>query len=489
MKNLEEIRFLSVQAVFLTTLGGPLRLVEHEFTTIWQVEIMTYEIKRGLNIPISGEPVQQISDAPAPSQVALLGDDYVGMRPSMLVKEGDKVKMGQPVFSDKKTEGVIFTAPAAGTVQSVNRGEKRKFLSMVIDVDGNAEETFQSFNDLGSVDGESARELLTKSGLWTSFRTRPYNRVPAPATEPNSIFVTAMDTNPLSGDPELIIAQYKDHFVAGLNVISKLTDGKTYVCTRSDSRVPGKDIDNVNFEVFDGPHPAGLPGTHIHLLDPVTPNKTVWFIGYADVIAIGHLFTTGKLLAERIVSIAGPRVTKPGLFRTRLGARIGQVVEGNVEKLDDSRCVSGSVLSGRTASEPLDFLGRYHNQITVLEEGNKREFMGWQGPGAEKFSVTNIYLGALLNRFRGKKFAFNTNINGSHRGMVPVETYENVMPLDILPTHLLRALISGDTELAQDLGCLELDEDDLALCTYVCPGKYDYGQILRENLTRIEKEG
>lgn len=450
---------------------------------------MTFEIKRGLNIPITGEPVQQINDAPAATQVALIGDDYHGMRPSMMVKVGDKVKLGQPVFSDKKTEGVVYTSPASGTVNSINRGEKRKFLSMVIDVEGNDEETFESFSDLGAVDGAAARELLTKSGLWPSFRTRPYNKVPLPASEPSSIFVTAMDTNPLAGDPELIIAQNKEHFVSGLMVISKLTEGKTYVCTRGDSRVSGKEVDNVQFEVFEGPHPAGLPGTHIHLLDPVNPGKTVWFIGFSDVIAIGHLFSTGKLMTERVVSIAGPRVKNPGLFRTRLGAKMEEIVEGNIENPEDSRLISGSILSGRTSETPTDFLGRYHNQVTILEEGNKREFLGWQGPGAKKFSVTNIYLGAILNRFGGKKFDFNTNLNGSHRGMVPVETYENIMPLDILPTHLLRALISGDTELAQDLGCLELDEDDLALCTYVCPGKYDYGQILRENLTQIEKEG
>lgn len=450
---------------------------------------MAFEIKRGLNIPITGSPVQQINEGPAVSQVGLVGDDYHGMRPSMKVKVGDKVKLGQTVFEDKKTEGVVYTSPASGTVQSINRGEKRRFLSMIIDVEGDDAETFKSFDDLGAVDGEIAREVLTQSGLWPSFRTRPYNKVPVPASEPHSIFVTAMDTNPLSSDPELVIAQYKEQFVDGLSVISKLTEGKTFVCTRADSRVPGKEVDNTQFEIFEGPHPAGLPGTHIHLLDPVNPNKTVWFIGYSDVIAIGHLFRTGQLMSERVVSVAGPRIKNPGLFRTRLGAKLSQVVEGNIDNPEDSRCVSGSILSGRTSEEPVDFLGRYHTQVTVLEEGTKRELFGWQGPGANKFSITNIYLGAILSRFRGKKFDLNTNLNGGHRGMVPVETYERIMPLDILPTQLLRALISGDTELAQDLGCLELDEDDLALCTYVCPGKYDYGEILRENLTVIEKEG
>lgn len=449
---------------------------------------MAFEIKRGLNIPINGEPVQQIKEGAAVTQVALLGDDYVGMRPRMLVQVGDKVKLGQAVFEDKKTEGVIYTAPGAGTVSAINRGDKRKFLSLVIDLEGNAAEDFGKVSDLGSLTAESATEKLTKSGMWTAFRTRPYNRVPVPGTQPNSIFVTATDTNPLAAEPELIIAEHHDEFVAGLNVITKLCDGKTFVCTRGDSRVPGKEIPEAQFEVFEGPHPAGLPGTHIHLLDPVGTTKTVWFIGYQDVIAIGHLFNTGKLMTERTISVAGPKVETPGLYKTRLGANTAEVVAGNVD-LEDTRVISGSILSGRTATEPTNFLGRYHLQISALAEGNIREFLGWQGPGLKKFSITNIYLGGVLSRLRGKKFDMNTNINGSHRGMVPVETYERVMPLDILPTYLLRALISGDTETAQNLGCLELDEDDLALCTYVCPGKYDYGEILRKNLTTIEKEG
>ena len=449
---------------------------------------MAFEIKRGLDIPINGEPVQQIKEGPNVTQVALIGDDYIGMRPRMLVQVGDKVKLGQAVFEDKKTEGVIYTAPGAGTVSAINRGEKRKFESLVIDLEGDAAEDFGKVSDLGSLTCESATEKLTQSGLWTAFRTRPFNRVPVPNSQPNSIFVTATDTNPLAAEPELIIAEHHDHFVAGLNVVTKLCEGKTFVCSRGDSRVPGKEIPEAQFEVFEGPHPAGLPGTHIHQLDPVGTTKTVWFIGYQDVIAIGHLFSTGKLMTERTIAVAGPKVDNPGLFKTRLGAQIGQVIAGNV-KDEDTRVISGSILSGRTSTEPTDFLGRYHVQVTALAEGNIREFLGWQGPGLNKFSITNIYMGGLLNRLRGKKFDMNTNINGSHRGMVPVETYERVMPLDILPTYLLRALISGDTETAQNLGCLELDEDDLALCTYVCPGKYDYGQILRENLTLIEKEG
>lgn len=449
---------------------------------------MLKTLKQGLDIPISGQPEQDISDAPAATTVALVGDDYVGMRPKLHVAVGDKVKLGTPLFDDKKTEGVVFTSPAAGTVKEINRGAKRRFLSMVIDVDGDAAEKFESYNNLGDLSRDKVQDLLVKSGLWTALRTRPFSKVPQPGTEPHSLFVTAIDTNPLAPEPELIIESQKENFVSGLTVLSKLTEGKTYVCTREDSRVPGENIPNVSFAQFAGPHPAGLVGTHIHFLDPVSEKKTVWHINYQDVIAIGQLFTTGTLMTERVVSLAGPRVEKPRLLRTRLGACLDGIIEGSAD-LDNARIISGSVLTGRGAVAPENFLGRYHNQVCVLEEGNKREFLGWQLPGPEKYSVTKIYAGSWLK----KLFPMTTSSGGSKRAMVPMGTYEKVMPLDILPTQLLRSIITGaktgDTEEALRLGVLELDEEDLSLCTYVCPGKYDYSSILRDTLTLIEKEG
>ena len=446
---------------------------------------MVHQIKRGLNIPISGQPVQSVAPGPEVSQVALIGDDYVGMRPTMLVKEGDEVALGQPLFEDKKTAGVVYTSPGSGRVSSVNRGEKRKFESIIIDLAGDRAESFSSYDDLKAVSRDEARELLVKSGEWTALKTRPFSKVPSPTSDAKSIFVTAMDTNPLAAEPELIVTNAKDFFIAGLQVLTRINDGPVYVCTRDDSRIPGKDIEGVRFEAFAGPHPAGLAGTHIHLLDPVHANKTVWNINYQDVIAWGKLFLTGQIATERVVAVSGPCVSKPQLFTTRRGANLNQLVEGNLTS-NNARIVSGSILAGRQAADPVNFLGRYHLQVSCLEEGTHREFLGWQKPGLEKFSITKTYLGSWLS---SKKFAMNTNINGGHRAMVPIGTYERVMPLDVIPTHLLRAMIGGDTEYSQQLGILELDEEDLALCTFVCPGKYDYGTILRENLTRIEKEG
>ncbi len=446
---------------------------------------LQFIIDKGLKLPISGEPVQDIKDGPEVKRVGLVAADYIGMKPTMLVGQGDKVKLGQPVFLDKKAEGVTYTATASGVVESVNRGDKRRFLSLIIRVDGNDAQKFRTWNNLAEVTGEDARAQIVESGLWPAFRTRPYNRVPVPTTEPHSIFITAIDTNPLAPEPELIISQNQEAFIAGMQIIPKLTSGKLYLCTRNESRVPSGPNPSVVVASFAGIHPAGLPGTHIHLLDPVGPKKTVWFIGYQDVIAIGELFMLGRLRNERVVSVAGPVVTKPGLYRTILGADLTKLVAGNVNA-KNARVISGSVLSGRQSAEPMAFLGRYHNQVSVLVEGNYREFLGWQKPGGDRFSITKAFLGGWL---KASRYRFDTNVNGSHRAMVPIGVYERVMPLDVLPTQLLRALLTGDTEQSQALGALELDEDDLALCTYVCPGKHDYGKILRQNLTTIEKEG
>ena len=446
------------------------------------------KIRRGLDLPVSGSPEQVIHDGPTVKSVAVVGPDYVGMKPTMEVKEGDRVKLGQLLFTDKKTEGVRYTAPAAGVVTAINRGERRVLQSVVIDVEGDEEETFAAYSndELSHLDRAAVVENLVNSGLWTSLRTRPYSKVPSPsATSPNSIFVTAMDTNPLSADPALVIAERAADFENGLTVISRLTDGAVHLCTSSDSVIKSGGATSVQLHSFSGPHPAGLAGTHIHFIDPVSEHKTVWTVGYQDVLAIGALFTTGHIDTRRVISLAGPQVARPRLVRTRLGANLSELSAGEL-KDGQNRLVSGSVLSGRAASGPFDFLGRYHVQVSVLLEGRQREFFRYLSPGSSRHSAMPIYLSSLN---KSKKIDFTTNTNGSERAMVPLGNYEKVMPLDILPTQLLRALIVGDTETAQKLGCLELDEEDLALCTYVCVGKYEYGPILRDNLARIEKEG
>jgi Na+-transporting NADH:ubiquinone oxidoreductase subunit A len=443
-------------------------------------------IKKGLDLPIAGAPSQVISDGKAISKVALLGEEYVGMRPTMHVRVGDEVKKAQILFEDKKNPGVKFTSPVCGKVIEVNRGAKRVLQSIVIEASGDDQVTFDKFeaSQLVNLERKQVVNQLVDSGLWTAFRTRPFSKVPAIESTTGAIFVTAMDTNPLAADPQLIIHEQADAFVAGLDVLSALTTGKVYVCKEGKS-LPRSSQSNVEEHVFSGPHPAGLPGTHMHYLYPIDMGHIAWHINYQDVIAIGHLFLTGELYADRVVSLAGPVVNQPRLIRTVIGASLDELTNNEIMP-GEVRVISGSVLSGVRAHGPHAYLGRYHFQVSVLREGRDKEFLGWAMPGKHKFSVTRAFLGHL---FQGQLFNMTTSTNGSDRAMVPIGNYEKVMPLDMEPTLLLRDLCVGDTESAQRLGALELDEEDLALCTFVCPGKYEYGQLLRECLDKIEKEG
>ncbi|NLS13126.1 Na(+)-translocating NADH-quinone reductase subunit A [Vibrio sp. SM6] len=443
-------------------------------------------IKKGLDLPIAGTPSQVINDGNPINKVALLGEEYVGMRPTMHVRVGDEVKKAQVLFEDKKNPGVKFTSPVSGKVIEVNRGAKRVLQSVVIEVSGDAQITFDKFeaNQLAGLDRAAITSQLVESGLWTALRTRPFSKVPAIDSSTQAIFVTAMDTNPLAAQPEIIINEQSEAFIAGLDILSVLTSGKVYVC-KSGVSLPRSAQTNVEEHVFDGPHPAGLAGTHMHFLYPVSADFVAWSINYQDVIAIGQLFLTGELFTQRVVSLAGPVVNEPRLVRTIMGADLDALTNNELMP-GEVRVISGSVLSGTQASGPHAYLGRYHLQVSVLREGRDKELFGWAVPGKNKFSITRSFLGHF---FKGQLYNMTTTTNGSDRAMVPIGNYERIMPLDIQPTLLLRDLCSGDSDSAQALGALELDEEDLALCTFVCPGKYEYGQLLRECLDKIEKEG
>ncbi|MBI2423797.1 MAG: Na(+)-translocating NADH-quinone reductase subunit A [Candidatus Hydrogenedentes bacterium] len=455
-----------------------------------------HTFKKGMNLPISGEPEQAIHPASFPTHVALIAADHHGMKPSFRVRAGDSVKRGQILFEDKKTPGVYFTAPGAGTVSAINRGERRAFQSAVIALSPGersgapAADEFQTFENYTGKDPETLKRdqvagLLIESGLWTALRTRPFSRTPQIDAIPSSIFVTAVDTHPLAPNMDVVAAGREADMGAGLVVLSKLVP-KVYFCKAKGSRLQASAASGAINEEFAGPHPSGTVGLHIHTLDPVSAKKSVWHVGLQDVLAIGRLFRTGQLDVDRVVALGGPSALKPRLLRTRLGVALGTLTDGELKE-GENRIVSGSVLAGRASQgEAHGYLGRFHQQITVLREGREREFLGWLSLGAEKFSLLNIYISKFNPE---KKFNFTTTTNGSHRAMVPIGLYEKVMPMDILPTYLLRSLAVGDLERAEELGCLELDEEDLGLCSFVCPGKSDYGTILRYNLTTIEKEG
>lgn len=452
---------------------------------------MHIKIKKGLDLPISGKPEQRIHTARAVRHVALLGVDHVDLKPTMLVAEGDKVKLGQALFEHKKLPGVRYTAPGSGEVVAINRGARRMLQSVVIKLDDSEDEvSFAAYPaaQLATLTRDKVVDNLLASGLWTALRTRPYSKTPDPASTPAAIFVNAMDTNPLAADPGPIIEAQAESFVHGLAVLSCLTEGALWVCKAPGTALPPLDgVPRARGASFEGPHPAGLSGTHIHFLDPVDVRKTVWHLNYQDVIAIGKLFTTGRLWTERIVALGGPQVKNPRLLRTRVGVCIEELLQDELVDADN-RAISGSVWSGRRAAGWSSYLGRHHLQISVLKEGSEREFFGWIAPGRNKFSQINVMLSSFF-RGRGEQFNFTTSQHGSPRAMVPIGNFEEIMPLDILPTQLLRALLVADTDMAQKLGCLELDEEDLALCSFVCVGKYDYAPHLRTNLIQIEREG
>ncbi|MDY7025731.1 MAG: Na(+)-translocating NADH-quinone reductase subunit A [Pseudomonadota bacterium] len=446
------------------------------------------KIKRGLDLPIAGQPSQQITDGNAINEVAVLGYEYPTMKPSMRVREGDTVKKGQVIFEDKKNPGVMYTAPASGQVMSVNRGDRRVFESLVIKLDEqNTSVDFDSYINKPAADysADELIKLMVESGMWTALRQRPYDKVPAIDSLPSSIFVAAIDTRPLAADPAVVIAEQAEAFAQGLQLLTRLTEGKIHVTKAPGAQINVPEIKSLTVTEFGGKHPAGLVGTHIHFLDGASESKQVWHIGYQDVIALAKLIETGELYTDRVVAIAGPQVKSPRLVRTQFGASLVQLLGEETEGADN-RLISGSVLGGFSGKAHENYLGRYANQVSVLAEDRDRHPLRYLSfTGNDRHSVKNIYLSKL---FGGLK-KMTTNANGSERAMVPVGSYEEVMPLDILPTQLLRAIIIGDMDTAISLGVLELNEEDLSICTYVSPGKYEYGPLLRDMLYQIEKEG
>lgn len=446
------------------------------------------KLRKGLDLRLAGAPVQSIERAANVSTVGLIGPDYVGMKPTMLVEEGDRVSLGQPLFEDKKNPGVLFTSPGAGTVTAITRGPRRVLQSVTVRLEGDEQVSFDAYGtrSLATLSGEKVREQLIRSGLWTAIRARPYGKIPPVDGQAQAIFVNAIDTNPLSGDPAVILKGDEALFHAGLQVLTRLTDGPVWICTAPDAGIALPPGDRFRHAEFSGPHPAGLVGTHMHFLAPVSTTRTNWHVGPQDVVAIGHLFTTGRIRTERVVALGGPVVRKPRLLRTRLGANIDELLRGELNDVD-ARAISGSIWNGRRAAGWAAYLGRYSTQVSVLPEGRRRRLFGWLNPFGERYSVSGALVSSWLGR--GREFTLDTSTNGSPRALVPLGGYDRVNPLDILSMPLLRALVVRDTDDAQMLGALELAEEDVALMSFVCVGKHDFGPHLRESLDLIEKEG
>lgn len=444
-----------------------------------------FRLRKGLDLPVAGAPEQTIHEGPEIKSVALVGPDYIDLKPRITVAEGKSVVRGQPIFFHKDLPDVKMVSPVTGVVKAINRGARRVLESVVIEV-SDATDQGVDFSQVGGEDTpEALATKLCAAGLWTSFRTRPYSKVPEPTTRPTAIFVTAMDTEPLSPDADVVIDGARDAFERGLGAISQLTEGTTYLCHETGADVPGSSLSGVKVAGFKGPHPAGLAGTHIHFLEPLKGDEPVWTISYQDVIAIGQLMMSGFIDPSRVIALSGPLVKKPRLVRTIAGASILDLTDGEYDTNVAVRFISGSILSGRAASDSLAYLGRYARQVTVIEEDKKQHVLGWIRPMAKNYA----YQPVLGSAFSKKLYSLTSNLNGGRRAMVPIGTFEELMPQDYLPTQLLRAMLVMDTDAAQALGALELDEEDLGLVGFACPAKYEYGIALRDCLTKIEKEG
>ncbi len=460
-----------------------------------------HTVRRGFDVRLQGAPAAdgRADELRVPSRIALLGADYPGMRPTMRVREGDSVSRGSVLFEDKKTPGIRFTAPLGGRVIAVHRGERRAFLSLVIEVNpgeragggssGHAAAAWSGRHP-DALGEDPVQELLLESGEWTAIRTRPFGRVANPATRPQAIFVTATDTAPLAPDPVAAVAGRETDLEWGLAAIAQLTSGPVFVCSRPGKRLPVDGGERIRHEEFSGPHPAGTAGLHIHRLAPVRRDREAWHLDAQDLASIGSLFRTGAGDAHRVVALGGPPVRRPTLMRTPIGASLAEFAAPEPaagREPGERRVVSGSLLSGRIAGdEATGFLGRYHRQVTVLEEDRRRRLLGWLAPGAGAVSASRAFLSAALP---ARAHPIGTGTHGSRRAIVPIASYDRVMAFDIPAVMLLRALLMEDIERAEELGVLELIEEDLGLLTFACPAKNDYGPALRRVLDTLEKEG
>ncbi|WP_029064974.1 Na(+)-translocating NADH-quinone reductase subunit A [Labrenzia sp. DG1229] len=445
----------------------------------------TINIKKGLDLPLEGAPEQKIHQGQPVRSVGLVGLDYIGLKPKVLVQEHEEVKRGTSLFFHKDNPEARIVSPVTGRVRAINRGARRVLQSIVVEAD-NVDDKGVDFGSLA--DDASADDVKTKicaAGLWTSFKSRPYSKVPQTDSKPLAIYVTALESEPLAAEANVIIEERVDDFAKGLLAVSKLTDGPTYLCQSPDLSFDGAAAAGATPVGFTGPHPAGLPGTHMHFLTPPKADQSVWTISYQDVLAIGALARTGHLDPTIVISICGPIAKNPRLVRTLSGASIEDLAEGEIAADCTPRILSGSVLSGREADGPMSYVGRYHRQVSMIEEDKKQIPLGWIRPMPGKYAFQPV----LASAFSKKLYALTSNLNGGRRAMVPTGTFEELMPQDFLPTQLLRALLIKDTDAAQALGALELDEEDLGLVGFACPAKYEYGLALRECLEKIEKEG
>lgn len=441
-------------------------------------------LRKGFNIKLEGA-AEKILTIVNPALYAVKPVDFPGLIPKLNVKTGDKVLAGSPLFHDKLHPEILFTSPVSGKVVSITRGDRRLLLEVVVEKEGD------EFLDFGKSALEQAgRELIKKilliSGLWPSIRQRPYHVIANPADVPKAIFIPGFDTAPLAPDYNFIMDNYSiTNFRSGINALKKLTDGKINLILNAKETPSAllKNVSDVETSHFSGPHPAGNVGVHIHHLDPINRGEVVWFINLQDVLTIGRLFEQGNYQPDRIVALTGSEVLHPQYYRTRSGASISEIVKNNIRQ-GDIRYISGNVLTG-TKIDAAGYLGFYDSQVTVIPEGRYSEFFGWMMPGIDKFSFYKIFASKL---FPHKSYRLDTNLHGEERAFVLTGNYEKVVPMDVFPMQLLKAILAEDIESMENLGIYEVAEEDFALCEFICASKVEIQSIIRKGISLMIKE-
>ena len=445
----------------------------------------TYKIKKGFDIRISGSAQRVIGGELVSDYYGIRPPDFPGLIPRMALKPGDRVKAGTTLFTDKQKPEIRFASPVSGIIKAVNRGEQRKILEVVIEREGDEYEDFGK-SDPFKTGRQEIKQKLLQAGLWPVIRQRPYHIVANPAGNPKSIFISGFDTAPLAPDMNFIMDNSNVHlFQTGLNVLAQLTDGKVNLILNGACEPSPvlKNAASVEITYFSGPHPAGNVGVHIHHLDPVNKGEVVWYVNLQDVIAIGCLFEEGVYRHDRIIALAGSEVVNPQYYKVRSGIAVKAVTASNLRE-GDVRIISGNVLTGSNTGIE-GFLGFYDSLITVIPEGKYFEFFGWAKPGINKYSFSKTFLSSL---FRKKEYRLDTNMHGGRRAFVLTGLYEKVVPMDILPMQLLKAIIAEDIDSMENLGIYEVAEEDFALCEFICPSKIDIQAIIRQGIELMIKE-
>jgi Na+-transporting NADH:ubiquinone oxidoreductase subunit A len=443
-----------------------------------------FTIKKGLDIKLLGEAEKTVADLSA-RLFAIKPTDFIGCFPKLLVKEGDEVKAGSPLFYDKYRENIYFTSPVSGKVSDIRRGAKRKLLEVVIESDDKFESLDFGTADPAETDREAIIEKLLKSGLWPFIRQRPYSIVARPEDEPKAIFIPAFDSAPLAPDFDLMVHGQGEDFQAGLDVLARLTKGKIFLNVHAENTRSKVFLNAKNVEInrFRGPHPSGNVSVHASRLSPINKGEVIWYVYPQDILAIGRLFRTGKHDTTRLIALTGSEVKKRRYFKTRLGASIANMVKDNTKE-GELRYISGNVLTGDKI-EKNGFIGSYHSQVTVIPEGNYYEFFGWALPGFGKFSVSRTFPSFL---FPNKKYRLDTNMHGGERAYVMTGMFEKVFPFDIYPLQLIKAILIEDIDLMENLGIYEIDAEDFALCEVIDTSKTEIQKIVRNGLELMRKE-